>query len=62
MDTLSHQWGIREGLIERNQIKKHERKFVDFIVSGEPLSDTLRTKDYDMISMFGWGVNTEYEK
>lgn len=62
MDTLSHRWEIRKGEIERNQIRKHERKYVDFVVSGQPLSEILHTKQSDMISMFGWGINTDYEK
>jgi hypothetical protein len=62
MDTLSHRWDLRKGEIVKNQIRKHERKYVDFIVSGRPLSEVFKTKENDMISMFGWGINTDYEK
>ena len=61
MDTLSHRWDIREGEVFKNQTRKHERKYVDFIVSGQPLSDIFQTKESDMISMFGWTTNIEYE-
>ena len=62
MDILSHHWDIREGQIDRGQIRKHERKYIDFIVSGKPLSDILQTKSYDMISSLGWEIDTDYEK
>lgn len=62
MDTLSYRWDIRKGEVFKNQTRKHERKYVDFIVSGQPLSDIFQTKDSDMISMFGWATNTDYEK
>ncbi len=62
MDTLSHRWELRKGEIVGNHVRKHERKYVDFIVSGQSLSELLQTKDYDMISMLGWGMNTDHEK
>ena len=62
MDTLSHRWELRKGEIVRNEVRKHERNYVDFVVSGQPLSEVFQTKVSDMISMFGWGVNTDYEK
>ena len=61
MDTLSHRWDIREGEVFKNKTRKHQRKYVDFIISGQPLSDIFQTKESDMISMFGWTTNIEYE-
>jgi hypothetical protein len=62
MDTLSHRWEIRQGETVKNHVRKHERNYVDFIVSGRPLSEVFQTKESDMISIFGWGVNKDYEK
>src|SRR5689334_19545610 len=62
MDTLSHRWEIRQGETVKNQVRKHERSYVDFIVSGRALSEVFQTKESDMISMLGWWVNTDYEK
>ena len=62
MDTLTHRWDNRQGEVIRDHLHKHERKYVDFIVSGQPLSDIFQTKARDMITMFGWSSNTDYEK
>lgn len=61
MDILSHQWKIRHGDVSKKQTIKHERKYIDFVISGQPLSEILHTKERDMISMFGWAFNKEYE-
>jgi hypothetical protein len=60
MNTLERRWDIRKGETFGNPIK-HERNYIDFVVSGKPLSDILKTKKDDLISMFGWGANADYE-
>jgi hypothetical protein len=62
MDTLLHRWDLRNQEIVNNQIRKHERLYLDFVVSGQPLSELFHTKESDMISAFGWRLNTDYEK
>lgn len=62
MDEFSYKWNLRAGEIVRNRILKHERKYIDFIVSEQPLSKILRAEESDMISTLGWYVNIEYEK
>jgi len=57
MDTLEHRWQTRQG----EGRSKHERKYVDFIVSGRPLSEVFQTVDMDMVSMLGWISNVGYE-
>lgn len=62
MDALSHCWELRQGEIVRGHVRKHERNYVDFIVSGQSLSEVLQTKESDMISMIGWTTDTDLEK
>lgn len=62
MDTLTHRWELREGEVVRNRVRKHKRKYVDFIISGTPLSEILQAKERDMISMLGWNSDINYEK
>jgi hypothetical protein len=61
MDILTYNWDIRQGVQNGTQIHKHQRKYIDFIVSGHLLSETFETKNKDMISSFGWSTNIEYE-
>ncbi len=53
MNTLGHRWQIRQGEVVKTHVRKHERKYVDFIVSGQPLSEVFQT-NHEMISMLGW--------
>ena len=62
MDTLTHRWELRRGEVVRSHVRKHKRKYIDFIVSENPLSEILQSKERDMISMLGWGMDTKYEK
>lgn len=60
MDTLSHRWEMRQGEIVKTHIRRHERRYVDFIVSGQPLSDIFQT-NHELISMLGWISDVGYE-
>ncbi len=60
MNTLSYCWKIRQGKVEKERIVQHERKYIDFIVSGKSLSDIFNTKKLDMITTLGWSSNTDY--
>ena len=41
---------------------KHERHYLDFLISGLRLREILGITNYDLISPFGWGDNKEYER
>ncbi len=60
MNTLEHRWQIRQREIVKTHVRKHARKYVDFIVSGQPLSDIFQT-NHEMISMLGWITDVGYE-
>jgi hypothetical protein len=44
-----------------NKITKADRKYIDFIISDQSLSQLLRLSNMDLIGTFGWSENTEYE-
>ncbi len=41
---------------------KHERYYLDFIISGKTLREILGVDNYDLITPFGWGNNKIYER
>lgn len=57
MNSLTLQNAIRQGASN-----KQERRYLDFIVSGQSLLKILGIESYDLITPFGWGINKEYER
>jgi hypothetical protein len=41
---------------------KTQRHYLDFLVSGQSLKVILGQKGADLVTLFGWGNNKEYEK
>ena len=57
MDSLQFQNTIRQG-----SSNKHERHYLDFIVSGKKLRKILGVEHLDLISTLGWQSKTKYEE
>ncbi|HET9430258.1 MAG TPA: hypothetical protein VFO70_03730 [Chitinophagaceae bacterium] len=57
MKTLQFQSKTRPGASN-----KHERHYLDFVISGLSLREILGINGCDLISPFGWGDNKEYER
>src|SRR5690606_30625322 len=61
MDTLTLGHGHRKGETFKNGSTKADRKYFDFIVSGQSLGQLFGLPDFDLIGTFGWTDNKEYE-
>ena len=61
MDTLTLGHGHRKGETFKNGSTKADRKYIDFIVSGQSLGQVFGLPDFDLIGTFGWTDNKEYE-
>lgn len=61
MHTLSFKHATRTGSKENGHVSKSERKYLDFLISGQSLEALLNTVSQDMIGTFGWSVSDAYE-
>lgn len=61
MDSLTFGQGHRKGETYKNGSSKTERKYLDFIVSGQSLGQIFEILDFDLIGTFGWSDNMENE-
>jgi len=61
METLTLGHGHRKGETFKNGTTKADRKYIDFIVSGQSLGQLFGLPDFDLIGTFGWTENKEYE-
>jgi hypothetical protein len=61
MDTLTLEHGHRKGETCINGTTKGDRKYIDFMVSGESLGKLFGLPELDLIGAFGWSDNQEYE-
>lgn len=61
MDTLKLGFARRKGETSKNGTTKVERKYIDFIVSEQSLGQLFGLPDLDLIGIFGWTDNKEYE-
>jgi hypothetical protein len=61
MDILTLEYKVREGEVLRNRTTKTERRFIDFIVSGHSLGKHFGLPEFDLVGVFGWSENKEYE-
>lgn len=61
MDTLRLGHGHRKGETFKNGSNKADRKYIDFIVSGQSLGQLFGLPDFDLIGTLGWADNKEYE-
>lgn len=53
--------GHRKGEAFNDGSTKADRKYIDFIVSGQSLGQILELPEFDLIGTFGWAENKEYE-
>ncbi len=61
MDTLILGHGHRPGENFKNGSTKADRKYIDFIVSGQSLGQLFGLPEFDLIGTFGWIENKEQE-
>lgn len=61
MNILTLGQGHRKGETFRNGSTKTDRKYIDFIVSGQSLGQLFGLPDLDLIGTFGWTDKKEYE-
>lgn len=61
MDTLTSVYAYRKGASDKNGLKKTDRKYIDFIVSGQSLMEIFCLLNYNLIGTFGWSENVEFE-
>ncbi len=61
METLTFGHGHRPGQVFNNGTTQADRKYIDFIVSGQSLGQVFGLPDLDMIGTFGWIEDKEYE-
>jgi hypothetical protein len=61
MNALELRHGHRKGETFKNGTTKADRKYIDFIVSGQSLGQLFGLPDFDLIGTFGWTENIEYE-
>jgi hypothetical protein len=54
MNTLTLGHGHRKGETFKNGSIKTDRKYIDFIVSGQSLGELFGLPDFDLIGVFGW--------
>ena len=57
MNSLQLISAIRSGGSNRT-----ERRYLDFCVSGQSLKEVLGQKGTDLITLFGWGNNRDYDE
>ncbi|MGM1056739.1 MAG: hypothetical protein ACQEWG_12695 [Bacteroidota bacterium] len=61
-DYLTFELKSRKGINNLpSSVSKNERNYLDFIISGKSLGETLRVEKLDLIGNFGWTDNFEYE-
>lgn len=61
MDTLILGHGHRKNETFNNNSTKADRKFIDFIVSGQSLGQLFGLPNFDLIGTFGWTENKVQE-
>ena len=61
MHKLKLEYKHRKGETFNNGLTKADRKYIDFIVSGQSLGQLFRLSEFDLIGVFGWTENVEYE-
>lgn len=61
MDILTLEHRYRSGETSQNSSITTDRKYIDFIVSGQSLGQLFGPPDLDLIGTFGWTDNKEYE-
>ena len=61
MDTLKFGYGHRKGETFKNGSTKADRKYIDFIVSGQSLGQIFGLPDLDLIGTFGGAEYNEYK-
>jgi len=61
MEILTFGQGHRPGQVFKNGTTQADRKYIDFIVSGQSLAKVFGLPDLDMIGTFGWTENKEIE-
>jgi len=62
MHTLTLGQGHRKGETFKDGSTKADRKYIDFIVSGQSLGELFGIAESDLIGTFGWIDNKEYER
>ncbi|MBK6643571.1 MAG: hypothetical protein IPG39_21235 [Bacteroidetes bacterium] len=61
MEKLTFGQGRRHRQTFKNGSTQVDRKYIDFIVSGQSLGQTFGLPDLDFIGVFGWTENNEEE-
>jgi hypothetical protein len=61
MDTLTLELANKIGETFKNGSTILDRKYLDFIISGQSLGQLFGRSDFDIIGTFGWTENKEYE-
>lgn len=61
MDKLTLIFSTRIIENSNNNSAKSERKFIDFVISGNSLGQLLEVRKKDLIGTFGWTENIHYE-
>ncbi|HEX7415540.1 MAG TPA: hypothetical protein VF411_15980 [Bacteroidia bacterium] len=61
MDSLTFGQRHKKGQTLKNGSTIADRKYLDFIISGQSLGQLFGLTDGDLIGTFGWMVNKEYE-
>lgn len=61
METITFGHGHRPGQVFKNGSTQVDRKYIDFIVSGQSLGQVFGLPDFDLIGTFGWTENEEEE-
>jgi hypothetical protein len=61
MDTLTLGHGYRKGETFKKGTTKADRKYIDFIVSGQSLGQLFGLPDFELIGILGWSDNKKYE-
>jgi hypothetical protein len=61
MNTLSFHSNHRPGKTLENGSTLSDRKYFDFIISGQSLAQLLKLTNNDQIGALGWTANREYE-
>ena len=61
MDTLTLAHGLRPGETFGDNLSRTERKYIDFIVSGQSLKQLAGAFTADRVGIFGWIPDKWYE-
>lgn len=61
MNQLTLQFLNRSGKTTSDESAKTDRRYIDFVVSGQSLAELFEVSSRDLIGTFGWTENIEYE-